>query len=131
MALNALFAKQVDGAVCGARQSVRTPKVNILVDFIYCIFIQYYALRDFSTRHSNMQSLSDLVDSFHLYAVCEACQRQTKLNIDALILRLGGDAKVHKMRSKLKCRGCDTHTEDLRIVYVGKKDQEAIFQYRR
>jgi len=35
------------------------------------------------------------------------------------------------MRSKLKCRSCGTRTEDLRIVYVGKKDQEAIFQYRR
>ena len=78
-----------------------------------------------------MQSLSDLVDSFHLYAVCETCQRQTKLDVETLIKRLGGDTGVHKMRSKLKCRVCHTRTEDLRIVYVGRKDQEAIFQYRR
>lgn len=78
-----------------------------------------------------MQSLSDLVDSFHLYAVCEACQRQTKLNIEKLISTLGPGTQVHKIRSKLRCRNCGTRTEDLRIVYVGKKDQEAIFQYRR
>ncbi|MAR28268.1 hypothetical protein OBB00_07515 [Gammaproteobacteria bacterium] len=78
-----------------------------------------------------MQSLSDLADSFHLYAVCETCQRQTKLDLETLIERLGGNTQVHTMRSKLRCRVCHTRTEDLRIVYVGKKDQEAIFQYRR
>ena len=78
-----------------------------------------------------MQSLRDLADSFHLYAVCETCQRQSKLDIATLIEQLGGDTQVHKMRSKLKCRVCHTRTEDLRIVYVGKKNQEAVFQYRR
>ncbi len=78
-----------------------------------------------------MQSLSDLVDSFHLYAVCETCQRQIKLDVETLIKRLGGDTEVHKMRSKLKCQVCHTRTEDLRIVYVGRKNQKAIFQYRR
>lgn len=78
-----------------------------------------------------MQSLSDLIDSFQLYAVCETCQRQTKLDIEKLISTLGPDTQVHKIRSKLKCRACGTRTEDLRIVYVGKKDQRAIFQYHR
>jgi hypothetical protein len=78
-----------------------------------------------------MQSLSDLIDSFHLYAVCEPCQRQTKLDVEKLIEQLGGDTQVHKMRSNLRCRLCNTRSEDLRIVYVGRKDQEAIFQYRR
>ena len=78
-----------------------------------------------------MQSLRDLIDSFNLYAVCEACQRQTKLNVQKLIQHLGAETQVHRMRSKLRCRGSGTRTEDLRIVYVGQKDQEAIFQYRR
>jgi hypothetical protein len=78
-----------------------------------------------------MQSLNDLIHSFHLYAVCEACQRQTKLDIEKLISQLGPSTQVHKIRSKIKCRSCGSRTEDLRIVYVGKKDQEAIFQYRR
>jgi hypothetical protein len=95
------------------------------------MFIQYSAWRFFLKRHTHMQSLSDLVDSFHLYAVCEPCQRQTKLNIDQLIKRLGGATQVHHMRSRLKCRSCGTRTEDVRIVYVGTKDQPAIFQYRR
>ena len=78
-----------------------------------------------------MQSLRDLIDRFNLYAVCESCQRQTKLNVQKLIKHLGAETQVHKMRSRLRCRVCGTRTEDLRIVYVGKKDQEAIFQYRR
>lgn len=78
-----------------------------------------------------MQSLSDIVESFNLYAVCEPCQRQTRLDVAKLIEHLGGETQVHKMRSRLKCRICSTRTEDLRIVYVGRKDQEAIFQYRR
>lgn len=78
-----------------------------------------------------MQSLSDMADNFHLYAVCETCQRQTKLDLEALIERLGGNTQVNIMRSKLRCRVCHTRTEDLRIVYVGRKDQKAIFQYRR
>ena len=78
-----------------------------------------------------MQSLRDLIDSFNLYAVCESCQRQTKLNVQKLIKHLGAETQVHKMRSKLRCRVCGTHTKDLRIVHVGQKDQEAIFQYRR
>ena len=102
-----------------------------MIDFRACIFIQYHALQDFPHRHPSMQSLSDLADSFHLYAVCETCQRQTKLDLETLIERLGGNTQVHTMRSKLRCRVCHTRTEDLRIVYVGKKDQEAIFQYRR
>ena len=52
-----------------------------------------------------MQSLSDLADSFHLYAVCETCQRQTKLDLETLIERLGGNTQVHIMRSKLKGAG--------------------------
>ena len=32
-----------------------------------------------------MQSLRDLIESFNLYAVCESCQRQTKLNVQKLI----------------------------------------------
>ena len=46
-----------------------------------------------------MQSLRDLIDSFNLYAVCESCQRQTKLNVQKLIKHLGAETQVHKMRS--------------------------------
>mgnify|MGYP007000227280 len=52
-------------------------------------------------------------------------------DVEKLIEQLGGDTQVHKIRSNLRCRLCNTRSEDLRIVYVGRKDQEAIFQYRR
>lgn len=79
-----------------------------------------------------MQSLNDIIENFHLYAICERCQRQRQLDIAKLIERLGKDTKLHTMRSKLRCRLCHTHSEDIRIVYVGGTgDRKAIFQYRR
>jgi hypothetical protein len=78
-----------------------------------------------------MQTLSDLIDSFHLHAICEGCQRNTQLDISALIKKLGGETRVKQIRSKLKCSVCKTHTKDIRVVYVGTENKRAIFQYRR
>jgi len=78
-----------------------------------------------------MQTLSDLIDSFHLHAICENCQRNTQLDINALIKKLGGQTKVKQIRSKLRCSVCKSHTEDIRVVYVGAENKRAIFQYRR
>lgn len=78
-----------------------------------------------------MQTLSDLVDSFHLHAICEECQRNTRLDINALIKKLGGQTKVKQVRSKLRCSVCKAHTKDIRVVYVGAINKRAIFQYRR
>ena len=78
-----------------------------------------------------MQILSDLVDSFHLHAICEECQRNTRLDINALIKKLGGQTKVKQVRSKLRCSVCKVHTKDIRVVYVGAINKRAIFQYRR
>ena len=78
-----------------------------------------------------MQTLSDLIDSFHLHAICEDCQRNTQLDISGLIKKLGGQTKVKQIRSKLRCSVCKAHTEDIRVVYVGAENKRAIFQYRR
>ena len=77
------------------------------------------------------QSLRDLVDKFHLYAICEDCQREQQLDICALMQKLGGDTRVHRLRSHLRCRSCGKRSEDMRIVYVGKAGQRAIFRYQR
>ncbi len=78
-----------------------------------------------------MQTLSDLLDSFHLHAICEDCQRNTQLDINALIKKLGGQTKVKQIRSRLRCSACKSLTEDIRVVYVGAEHKRAIFQYRR
>jgi hypothetical protein len=78
-----------------------------------------------------MQTLSDLIHSFHLHAICEECQRNAQLDINALIKKLGGQTKVKQLRSKLRCSVCKVRTEDIRVVYVGPINKRAIFQYRR
>jgi hypothetical protein len=74
-----------------------------------------------------MQSLNDLIDSFHLYAVCEACQRQTKLDIEKLISQLGPSTQVHKMRSKLKCRAADRAPKIYGLSMWAKKIRKRYF----
>ena len=78
-----------------------------------------------------MQTLNDLIESFHLHAICENCQRNTQLDIGELIERLGGETQVKQIKTRLQCSICNAHTEDLRLVYVGAENKRAIFQYRR
>ncbi|GIS19253.1 MAG: hypothetical protein CM15mP120_11690 [Pseudomonadota bacterium] len=54
-----------------------------------------------------MHSLNDLVESFHLYAECERCQRSVQLDIEKLIVRLGGDFPITGVRDRLRCTSCN------------------------
>jgi len=78
-----------------------------------------------------MQTLSDIADSFLLYAVCADCDRMESVPIPGLIERLGGNTEVTSIRRRVRCRECGSRTGDIRIVYVGRHDRRAIFQYRR
>ena len=77
-----------------------------------------------------MQTLADLKDSFHLYAVCVTCKRMEPLAIPALIDQLGRDYAVTRLRDRLRCKQCYPRTGDLRIVYVGPGANAAGFHYR-
>ena len=66
-----------------------------------------------------MHSLNDLLESFHLYAECERCQRSVQLSIEKLIQRLGNDFPVTELRAKLRCTSCNIRGQDLRIVFCG------------
>ena len=78
-----------------------------------------------------MQTLSDLIESFHLYGVCETCQRVAKVDLQMLIDKLGPDYTVAQVRQRLRCQGCHTRTQNMRIVYVGPGGRAAGFNYRR
>ena len=78
-----------------------------------------------------MHSLNDLLESFHLYAECERCQRSMQLNLEKLIERLGDDFPITELRAKLRCTSCNIRGQDLRIVFVGLPDKRVVFQYRR
>ncbi|MDP6376379.1 MAG: hypothetical protein QF921_03430 [Pseudomonadales bacterium] len=77
-----------------------------------------------------MQTLADLKDSFHLYAVCVTCKRMKSLTIVKLMDALGADYPVTRLRDRLRCKQCYRRTGDLRIVYVGPDANAAGFHYR-
>ena len=70
-----------------------------------------------ATSATLMHSLNDLVESFHLYAECERCQRSVQLDIEKLTVRLGGDFITGVDR--LRCTSCNIRSQDVRIVFVG------------
>ena len=78
-----------------------------------------------------MQTLSELVESFHLYGVCEPCDRMEQIDLAALVERFGADYPMQKVRAGLRCGQCGARTENLRIVYVGPEGRAAGFRYRR
>ena len=78
-----------------------------------------------------MHSLNDLLESFHLYAECERCQRSVQLSIEKLIERLGGDFPITDVRTRLRCTSCCIRSQDVRIVFVGPPGKRVVFQYRR
>ena len=104
--------------------------VNLL-----CTFIQYFRMlwrrANAPSIRNTMHSLNDLVESFHLYAECERCQRSVQLDIEKLIVRLGGDFPITGVRDRLRCTSCNIRSQDVRIVFVGPPGKRVIFQYRR
>ena len=78
-----------------------------------------------------MQTLSELIESFHLYGVCEPCDRMDKIDLPALVDALGGDYPVQDVRKRIRCKQCGYRTENMRIVYVGPGGRAASFRYTR
>ncbi len=78
-----------------------------------------------------MQKLSDLLESFRVYAVCVPCGRMEAVDLARATARLGDDATVADLRARVRCSGCRTRTRDVRVVYVGPEHRRADFRYRR
>lgn len=76
-----------------------------------------------------MQSVADLLESFHLYAVCVDCTRMERVRIQELIDRFGSELTIDDLRRRLRCASCGQRTGDIRIVYVGKQARVAGFHY--
>jgi hypothetical protein len=74
--------------------------------------------------------MSDLIESFQLYAVCTDCERMEQVSIQKLIETHGEDLLIDQVRKRLRCSGCRVRTGDIRIVYVGEKGKLAGFHYR-
>jgi hypothetical protein len=78
-----------------------------------------------------MQRLTDLLASFRVYAVCVPCGRMEPVALAAAAERLGPEATLADLRERVRCRGCERRTRDVRLVYVGPEDRPATFHYRR
>ncbi len=78
-----------------------------------------------------MQTLKELAGCFHLYAVCERCQRVEPLDLAALIQSEGDAYPVDRLRMRLKCTACGQRSQAMRIVYVGPEGRAATFRYAR
>ena len=71
-----------------------------------------------------MHSLNDLVESFHLYAECERCQRSVQLDVEKLIARLGEDFPITGVRDRIRCTSCNIRSQDVRIVLLARQGNE-------
>ena len=78
-----------------------------------------------------MQKLSDLLESFRVYAVCVPCGRMEAVDLARAAARLGDGATVADLRARVRCGACRAFTHDVRVVYVGPEDRRADFRYRR
>ena len=78
-----------------------------------------------------MQTLSDLVERFQLYAVCEPCQRVQGVDLATLIKSEGSNYPIDRVRMRLYCKECRQRSQALRIVYVGTDGKAASFRYAR
>ena len=78
-----------------------------------------------------MQKLSDLLESFRVYAVCVPCGRMEAVDLARAAARLGDGATVADLRARVRCHDCGTRTRDVRVVYVGPEGRRADFRYRR
>lgn len=77
-----------------------------------------------------MMAVSDLIESFHIYAVCTDCERMERVAIEPLVAAYGADLSIDSLRCRLRCRQCLQRTGDMRIVYVGRQAKLSGFHYR-
>jgi hypothetical protein len=78
-----------------------------------------------------MQRLSDLLETFRVYALCIPCGRMEAVDLPAAIDRLGEQSTAGDLRQRVRCRSCGRRTGEIRVIYVGPRDRPAEFQYRR
>jgi ribosomal protein S14 len=78
-----------------------------------------------------MQRLTDLRETFRVYALCVPCGRMESVDLDGAIGRLGNDSTVSDLRDRVRCRDCGRRTRDVRVVYVGARERPAAFHYGR
>jgi hypothetical protein len=73
-----------------------------------------------------MQRLTDLAESFRVYALCVPCGRMVGLDVDALVASHGRGLTVAEVRARVRCSICDCRTREIRIVYVGPRTRPVI-----
>lgn len=78
-----------------------------------------------------MLTLADLKAEFELHAVCIACQRMERLDLNVLMAHVSQDCTVADIRTRVRCRQCRKRTHDIRIVYVGVDGKARGFHYRQ
>jgi hypothetical protein len=78
-----------------------------------------------------MQRLTDLLESFRVYALCVPCGRMEAVDMATVIAHLGEESTVADIRARVRCRNCGQRTQDVRVVYVGATERPAAFHYRR
>lgn len=66
-----------------------------------------------------VNTLGDLRETFHLYAVCSDCRRVVALDICELVKKYGPMMAVRDIKARLTCGQCGKRTRDIRFVYSG------------
>lgn len=78
-----------------------------------------------------LQRLTDLRQSFRVYALCRPCGRMEPVDLDDVVARLGVRATIADLRMRVRCRHCRARSHEIRIIYIGPRDRPADFHYRR
>ena len=63
--------------------------------------------------------LADLTASDRLYGVCNDCYRIERLNLLRLSNSLGPQFPISQVKTKLRCRDCESKDCGIRIVWAG------------
>lgn len=70
-------------------------------------------------RPIRLESLGDLQGRYDLWAHCEPCWRGRKLDLAALIARLGPGFPYRDLHYRLRCSICGSGNIGCQIVYAG------------
>jgi hypothetical protein len=65
-----------------------------------------------------LETLGDLGSNHAIYALCNACNRSTRLNADRLAAVYGLGLRIDELKRRLACSKCGERTREIRIVYA-------------
>ncbi len=65
--------------------------------------------------------LGDLGDRYDLHGVCHACRDMRPLSLAGLLRRLGAEAPLASLRSRLRCAVCGSRDCGVRIIWSGAR----------